>query len=192
MKEAPSLGPQGPTFYWFKARPSGLLRLALRLPVYLYRLNLDWLFGHRCLLLVHRGRKSGLLRETVLEVIRYDSTTTESIVLSGWGEKANWYRNIEASPALEIKTGGRRYSPVQRFLASEENQPILDHYAWRHPLVFRFLIRVSGFGYPLGGTQEERREFAHTLRLVSFRPAAGEADEPIKDTSDKQTPLQRT
>jgi deazaflavin-dependent oxidoreductase (nitroreductase family) len=122
MKEAPALGRQRPTLSWFKAKPSGLLRLTFQLPVYLYRLKLGWLFGHRFLLLVHRGRKSGLLRETVLEVIRYDPTTTESIVLSGWGEKADWYRNIKASPALEVKTGGVRYAPEQRFLASDENR----------------------------------------------------------------------
>ena len=39
------------------------------MPIYLYRLDLGRLLGHRFLLLVHRGRKSGLLRETVLEVI---------------------------------------------------------------------------------------------------------------------------
>lgn len=154
------------------------MRLAFRLPVYFYRLNLGWLFGHRFLLLVHKGRKSGLLRETVLEVLRYDPTTTESIVLSGWGEKADWYRNIKTSPALEVKTGGIRYAPEQRFLASEESHAILDDYAQRHPLVLRLLVRVLGVGYPLGGTQEERQEFAQAWRLVSFRPAAGEAYEP--------------
>jgi len=35
------------------------LRLAFRLPIYLYRLDLGWLLGHRFLLLVHRGRESG-------------------------------------------------------------------------------------------------------------------------------------
>jgi hypothetical protein len=32
-----------PTLQWLKSNPSGALRLALRLPIYLYRLNLDWL-----------------------------------------------------------------------------------------------------------------------------------------------------
>ena len=39
------------------------------------------------------------------EVIRYDPESQESIVVSAWGEKADWYRNIQASPALEIRTG---------------------------------------------------------------------------------------
>jgi deazaflavin-dependent oxidoreductase (nitroreductase family) len=119
MKAAPAPGSRRPGLQWFKAKPSGILRLAFRLPIYLYRLNLGWLLGHRGLLLIHRGRRSGLLRETVLEVVRYTPATKESVVLSAWGERADWYRNIKVSPALEVWTGGERYVPKQRFLAPE-------------------------------------------------------------------------
>jgi hypothetical protein len=44
--------------------------VAFRLPIHLYRLDLGWLLGHRVLLLSHRGRKSGLIRATPLEVVR--------------------------------------------------------------------------------------------------------------------------
>jgi deazaflavin-dependent oxidoreductase (nitroreductase family) len=101
VKDDPASGSPGPTLLGLKSIPSGALRLAFRLPIYLYRLNLGWLLGHRFLQLVHRGRRSGLLRETVLEVLHYDPATGESVVLSAWGEKADWYRNVEATPALE-------------------------------------------------------------------------------------------
>ena len=123
MKEAPESQSRGPTFFWFKAKPSGVLRLAFRLPVYLYRLNLGWLLGHRMLLLIHRGRRSGLLRETVLEAILYYPATKESVVLSAWREKADWYRNIKVTPALEVRTGGERYVPEQRFLPQTRTMP---------------------------------------------------------------------
>ena len=144
------------------------MRLAFRLPIYLYRLNLGWLFGHRALLLIHQGRRSGLLRETVLEVILYDPTKRESVVLSAWGEKADRYRNIAATPALEVRTGGQRYAPEQRFLAPEKNHAVLGDYGRRHPIAFRIFARA--FGYPLGGTEAECRRFAESLRLVAFRP----------------------
>jgi deazaflavin-dependent oxidoreductase (nitroreductase family) len=120
-------------------------------------------------LLIHQGRNSGLLRETVLEVIRYDSATKESIVLSGWGEKADWYRNVKVTPAVEVRTGGERYVPEQRFLAPEENHAVIAGYERRHPLAFR--VFAKAFGYPLGGTETMRREFASSLRLVGFRPS---------------------
>jgi deazaflavin-dependent oxidoreductase (nitroreductase family) len=103
VKALPASGMLGRNFRWLKLKPAGALRLALWLPIYLYRLDLGWLLGHSFLLLGHLGRKSGLLRETVLEVILYDPATREGVVLSAWGEKAGWYRNIEAVPALEVR-----------------------------------------------------------------------------------------
>jgi hypothetical protein len=66
VKDAPGFSARGPNLRWLKSPPTGVSRLAFKMPIYLYRLNLGWLLGHRFLLLVHRGRKCGLLRETVL------------------------------------------------------------------------------------------------------------------------------
>jgi deazaflavin-dependent oxidoreductase (nitroreductase family) len=126
------------------------LRLAFRLPIYLCRLNLGWLFGHRRLLLIHQGRKSGLLREAVLEVALYDPDSQGNVALSAWGEKADWYRNIEVTPAYEVRTASERCVPEQRFLVPEENNAVLDDYR-RHLLPFRFLVKAFAFGYLLNG-----------------------------------------
>ncbi len=161
VKAPPASRARGPNLRWLRSKPVGALRLAFRLPIYLSRLNLGWLLGHR-------GRESGLPRETVLEAIFYDPKTRESVVLSAWGEKADWYRNVEATPALEVRTGGQRYVPEQRFLTPEENHAVIPDYRRRHPLAFRVFAKV--FGYPLDGTESARREVARSLRLVAFRP----------------------
>ena len=173
MKEASHPAPRSPVPFLLRSRPTGAVQFALRLPIYLYRFGLGRVLGYRFLLLVHRGRKSGLLRETVLEVIRYDRDSGGSVVLSGRGETADWYRNILANPALEIWTGGERYVPKQRFLAPEENHAVISGYARHHPLVFRLLVKAFGFGYPLKGSEDERRKYAESLRLVAFRPSEG-------------------
>ena len=80
---------RGPLPRWLRSRPKGALLFAFRLPIYLYRLKLGWSLGHHFLLLVHKDRKSGLLHQTVLEVVRYDPATEESVVLSARGEKAD-------------------------------------------------------------------------------------------------------
>lgn len=151
-----------------RSRPSGVLRMAFRLPIHLYRLNLGWLLGHRVLLLTHRGRKSGRVRQTPLEVIRHDAATGESVVVSAWGNKADWYRNIEANPAMEIRTGRERYVPEQRFLSPEEVYDEISTYERRHPLLVRAIPRWLGFR--LDGTAEARRRFADSVRMVAFRP----------------------
>ena len=142
-----------------------------RLPIYLYRLNLGWLLGHRFLLLTHQGRKSGLPQQAVLEVILYDPATRESVVLPGREKQADWYLNIQARPALDVYTGRKRYVPEQRFLAPEENHAAITEYAQLHPLAFRFLIKAFGFGYPLNGTGSadigRRRIPVHTGKSTS-------------------------
>src|SRR5215212_3722069 len=159
----------GPNFRWLESKPAGALRLAFRLPIYLYHLNLGWILGHRFLLFVHLGRKSGLLRETVLEVILYDPATRESVVLSAWGERADWYRNIEAVPALEVRTGGQRYVPERRFLAPEVNPAVISDSCQRaparRPRARVCCLRLSS----LGGCSRCRVTTAQTCNLPRAR-----------------------
>ena len=161
-------GTRGLNLRWLRSKPAGALRLAFRLPIYLYRLDLGWLLGHRFLLLAHRGRKSGLLHQTVLEVVLYDPSIRESVVLSAWGKDADWYRNLQKFPAIEVRTGRESYEPLQRFLSPEEANAALASYERRHPCAARILGRL--LGYPLGGPEAARRAFAESVRLVAFRP----------------------
>ena len=50
---------------------AGLVRVRwlVRAPIWLYRARLGFLFGERLLMLEHTGRKSGLLRLAVLEIV---------------------------------------------------------------------------------------------------------------------------
>ena len=153
---------------WLPSRPNRALGFLLRLPSYLYRFRLGGLLGHRFLLLTHRGRKSGLTRRTPLEVLQYDPHSRESVVLSAWGKKADWYRNIEASLALEVEIAGERYPPASRFLTPEEAYAVITEYAIRHPLAARVLERV--FGYPVTRSAACRRAFTGSVALVAFRP----------------------
>ncbi|MGH3145271.1 MAG: nitroreductase family deazaflavin-dependent oxidoreductase, partial [Rubrobacter sp.] len=61
-----------------------------------------------------------------------------------------------------------RYVPEQRFLAPEEVYAEIAAYERRHPLLARTLPRW--LGYPLDGTDEARRRFADSVRMVAFRP----------------------
>src|SRR6516164_2580056 len=83
------------------ARLSGGLRSLFRVPVYLYRLKYGWLLGHRFLLPIHVGRRTGLRRHTGLEVLEYRNEGPEAVVMSAFGRAADWLRNIEATPSPE-------------------------------------------------------------------------------------------
>ncbi len=150
------------------APPSGWLRLALKAPHWLYRLHLGWLLGHRFLLLTHRGRKSGRVYSTVLEVVRYDPATHESVVVSGWGEHADWYLNIQDAPALAVETGGKRYVPTQRLLTPEEVYQALRDYLRRNRWATGIVRRL--FGMLFDGSDGDRTRIGE-LCGVAFRPA---------------------
>lgn len=89
--------------------------------------SIGWVLGKRIVQITHRGRKSGVLRRTVLEVLHYDPQTREVLVVSGWEGKTDWYRNIECEPALEVRIGRVHYRPVQEFLSPRRNGPADPH-----------------------------------------------------------------
>ncbi len=150
------------------SRPTGLLKLGFTLPRYLYRWHLGWLLGHRCLMMTHIGRKSGRRRQTVLEVVRYDPSTQECIVMSGYGAQSDWYRNIQLRPVVEVQIGRQHYTPRQRMLAAEETYAILSEYRQQHPWLFREFMQMLGYSYD--GTDESLHTLSHALRGVALRP----------------------
>lgn len=97
-------------------RLSPLLRCLLRASAYLYRLKCGWLLGHRFLLLTHIGRRTGLRRYTVLEVVEYCNDGPEAVVISAFGAAADWLRNIEATPEPEVAIGSRYFPATHRTL----------------------------------------------------------------------------
>ena len=152
-----------------KRSPSGLLRLLLRFPIWLYRLRLGFLLGNRFLLLTHIGRKSGLPRQTVLEVIRYDAASKVCIIASGWGETSNWLRNIEKTPEVRITIGGRQSAArVVRLSPAEVQQELMD-YARRYPLAFRRLAAMKLRAVPCNVT-ETCRSLAPLIPMCALRP----------------------
>lgn len=151
------------------AKPGRVLRIIYRVPVLLFRVGGGGLLGHRFLMVVHRGRRSGRLRRTVLEVVHYDPATHESVVAAAYGARSDWYRNLRAAPALEVHTGGHRYIPVQRVLTVEEAEAAFAQYARRHPLLARLIPRLLGI--PSDGSPAARRALAVQVPMVAFRPA---------------------
>jgi deazaflavin-dependent oxidoreductase (nitroreductase family) len=152
-----------------------VLRLLLRAPIWLYRLQLGWLFGHRLLLLTHRGRKSGKVRQAVLEVVRFDPASQESIVMAGWRGDVDWYRNLQAHPALGVSTGRNHYVPAQRFLTAEETVTELQRYVRRYPVAAGWVL-PGLFGFALARDEVEWRDAATFFHGVAFRPQTAADD----------------
>lgn len=147
----------------------GGLRWVLRLPIWLYRARLGWLLGDRFLMLNHIGRKSGLPRQTVLEVVRHDAATDAYVVAAAWGEKSHWFCNIQKISEVVVHVQGRRFEATAVRLSVEEGERELFDYARRHPMAFGELTGLL-MGERLKGAEEDCRRLAQMIPLVAFRP----------------------
>ena len=93
--------------------PSGAVRLAIRLPIALYRLGLGIVIGRAApiMILTTRGRRSGLPRHTALEYRQHGS---KFYLVSVWGERAQWVQNLLADPDVTVQYGHRTYAARAR------------------------------------------------------------------------------
>lgn len=153
--------------------PTGLRRLAARLPIALYRVGLGPLLGRRFLLLHHTGRVSGLDRTAVLEVVSYDADAPSWTVASGFGPRADWYRNLRAQPKTLVRSGNRPYAVTARFLPAETGADLMADYARRHPRIARRLCAFMGL--PVDGSEASFRNAGRAVPFVRLEAAAGQA-----------------
>ncbi len=153
-------------------KKTGALLYLFRAPVYLYRWRLGWLLGHRLLLLSHTGRRSGLRRQTVLEVVDYRKQGPEAVVVSAFGRDADWLRNIEARPDEEVTIGTHHFAASHRFLGESEAMRVLRDYEHRNrliaPVVRAGLSWVAG--WPYRGQEDDRLRLVQQLPFVAFHP----------------------
>lgn len=155
-------------------RPPAWLRLILRLPVYLYRWHLGWVLGARFLLLTHTGRRTGQRYQTVLEVM---GRTPDGglIVMSGWGRRADWFRNIQDQSHLQITVGRHTGAAIYRTVPASEASQVLASYQGRNrlarPIINKTLSALTG--WPYDGSAASQSRLADELPMVSFHIVAG-------------------
>lgn len=154
---------------------AGLLRTRplMRAPIWLYRARLGALLGRRLLMLEHIGRTSGARRYVVLEVVDHhapDGGPESYVVASGFGERAQWFRNIRANPRVRVYAGSRAPAPATaRVLDRAEADRTMAAYANRHRRAWQQFKPVleNTLGAPIGDT-----DIPLPLVELRFDPAA--------------------
>ena len=108
-------------------------RPLMRAPIWIYKARAGAALGPRLLMLEHVGRKSGVRRYVVLEVVDHP-TADRYVVASGFGDKAQWFRNIRVNPQVRVYTGSRApVSATARIMTQQEADRALGAYISRHP-----------------------------------------------------------
>lgn len=145
--------------------PKSLWRLLRIPPRLLYGLGLGPVYGRLVLLLTTTGRRSGLPHVTPLQ---YEEVDGVIYVGAARGPKADWYRNIQANPAVEVRVRSRRF----RGLAEPITDPgriadILELRLRRHPRMVGAIFRLAGF--TAKPTRPQLEEYARQRPLVAIR-----------------------
>jgi deazaflavin-dependent oxidoreductase (nitroreductase family) len=103
----------------------------------------------KVIVLVHRGRRSGRLYKTPVEILVDRPERREFVVSPMWGKGSDWYRNVVAGGLVEVHVGGEEEQVEWRELDEAERRVALDAYREAHPLysriILRMLARVNGF-----------------------------------------------
>ncbi|HTX95296.1 MAG TPA: nitroreductase family deazaflavin-dependent oxidoreductase [Mycobacterium sp.] len=139
-------------------------RRLMRAPVWLYKARAGALFGSRFLMLEHIGRKSGARRYAMLEIVDH-STPDSYVVASGFGRKAQWFRNIQANSQVRVYAGSHApRGAAARVLDQDEADRTLAAYRSRHPRAWQRMRPVleQTLGVPISDT-------ATPLPLVELR-----------------------
>lgn len=155
--------------------PTGILRRFLRLPIVMYRYGLGGLLGGRFMLIHHIGRKSGQVRDVVVEVVSHDKITETYYVASGWGYSAQWYQNLVATPNVNIQVGRRNLAVKSETLSPIEGAAILKQYREKHPFTANHLGQVMGLELGQASIDDLVNIARESLPIVAFHPMTEQA-----------------
>ena len=148
------------------------VRWLVRAPIWAYRARLGAVFGSRLVMLEHTGRTSGRRRFVVLEVVGRPAPGT-FLVVSGFGRRAQWFGNIQASPQVRLYVGSRRPARAKaRVLTRDQARTALAAYAAARPRTWATL--KPALEHTLGAAVEDLPMVA--LDLVPRSAAARAAE----------------
>ncbi|MBK5266531.1 MAG: nitroreductase family deazaflavin-dependent oxidoreductase [Acidimicrobiia bacterium] len=121
--------------------PSGVGRWFARAPRYFYRIGLGRILGRRFVLIEHVGRRSGLARQTVLEVIQREPEAL--YVAAAWGTRSDWFKNISANSTVRISSGNLQNVKSEATVLDRQSAvTIFERYAIEHATAARGLAKA--------------------------------------------------
>jgi deazaflavin-dependent oxidoreductase (nitroreductase family) len=152
----------------FRQAPKFFLRLIHLPPRLAYGIGLGPLIGRAILLLTTIGRQSGKPRFTPLQ---YEEIDGRFYLGAALGQRADWVRNIQANPKVEVHVRSRRFSGLAETIADPEQiADFLEIRLRRHPKMIGAILRSEGIRLPPARSDLVR--YAAHLRLIVIQPDA--------------------
>ena len=134
----------------------------------LYAIGLGPLIGRIILLLTTTGRRSGMKRVTPLQ---FELIGSDYYVGAARGLKADWVRNIQTDPHVEVRVGSRHFSANAEVVHDASRfADFLEVRLERHPRMIG-LIMEKAHGLSRHPTREQLEELAKTEAFVILHPS---------------------
>jgi deazaflavin-dependent oxidoreductase (nitroreductase family) len=152
---------------------SRLLATLYRLPLRLRRLGIhgyERLLGIDWLVLTSRGRRSGLARTVVLDVVGHDPSTDTWYVQPADGRRAHWLRNLVAHPVATVEVRGRRFLATATDATGPEGAEVVLRFIRAHPLYARLVVWLVGYVDRIDLADAELRARLLDVPVVALRP----------------------
>lgn len=133
----------------------------------LYAMGLGPVIGGFILLLTTTGRKSGLPRVTPLQ---YEKIGEDYYVGAARGLQADWVRNLQSNPRVEVRVGARRLQATAEVVTDPGRfADFLEVRLQRHPLMIG-LIMQKAHGLPRRPSRAQLEELAKSEACVILHP----------------------
>ena len=150
----------------FNQTPKFILRLIHWPPQILYAIGLGPLMGNFVLLLTTIGRKSHKPRVTPLQ---YEEIDGKIYLGAALGQKADWFRNIQANPKVQVRVKSRRFSGYAGpIIDRKQIADFLEIRLSRHPSMIGAMLHAEGIKIPPKRCDLEK--YAAHLALVVIKP----------------------
>ncbi|MBI5944517.1 MAG: nitroreductase family deazaflavin-dependent oxidoreductase [Chloroflexi bacterium] len=132
-----------------------------------YAIGLGPLIGRIILLLETTGRRPGMKRVTPLQ---YEMIGDDYYVGAARGTKADWVRNIQSNPQVEVRAGSKHFQGIAEVVTDPVKfADFLEVRLERHPRMIG-LIMEKAHGLPRHPSREQLEELAKTEAFVILHP----------------------
>ena len=133
----------------------------------LYAIGLGPLVGRVILLLTTTGRRSGKKRVTPLQ---YERIGEDYYVGAARGLKADWVRNIQSNPQVELRVGAKRFEGRAEVVTDVSKfADFMEVRLERHPRMIGFIMEKA-HGLPRRPSREQLEELAKNEAFVIVHP----------------------
>lgn len=122
--------------------------------------------GKMILLLTTRGRKTGKPHTIG---VQYELIDGRYYIGAADGERADWYRNLQVDPIVNIQVGSRQFKARAEVVNNPE--PIADFLEYRlnkRPLLIRMIMSMDGLRGKI--TRKDLVNYAGKIRMVIMTP----------------------